>query len=99
MDRIKNKIGEIYLYVELMVFLLGLLDNYYFHKEEPVFFAYLEEIVVGLSIIGGCFLIILLGMRLNQIISKKIFVSQCLILLLTIVLPFVFVMFIVSMLH
>jgi hypothetical protein len=94
-----RKIGTIYLITEIVILISGLIDHYWIHKSNSIFFRHIGILTTVLSCIGIILFIISLIIRMNKKHDIKNIKIEMALIILSIVLPFIFLYTMLSQLH
>jgi hypothetical protein len=95
----KLKIAGIYLGLEAMFFIAGLVDYNLLHKDDSLFMDYLGQLIAVFSVAGLVLCIYFLILRTQNIIRGEVF-SRCLgLALLGFIFPILVLLIILSKLH
>jgi hypothetical protein len=82
--------GIIYLLSEIVVLLLVCLDHYLLHKANSIFFNFIGELVLLLSITGICLGVFFFILWKRKSIETKWFIRQIVFISIGVILPFIF---------
>ena len=94
-----RKIGSIYLAAVIWIMLGAVLDYNRFSGEKSIFITYPGELIIAWTSLGLILLILLIILRIQKRIESRIFVTQIIMLMLGMLVPFVFLFLLMSQLQ